>query len=131
MSDALVVDALRRALATRADVAVALLFGSRARAHHRDDSDVDVAVLGDVDRLALAADLSRETGHTVDVVDLATAGHPLLSAIVADGVLVHEGVRASYGRWRSHAISQLELDRAWYTRMRDGYLAKLAAAPGR
>ena len=62
----------------------------------------------------------------MDVVDLAAAGYPLLSAIIQDGVLVHEGVRGAYARWRSHALSQLDLDRAWYARMRDGYLAKLA-----
>jgi superfamily II DNA or RNA helicase len=101
--------------------------GSRARGDHRVDSDVDVAVLGDVDRLALSAELSRATGHEVDVVDLADPGYPLLSAVIADGILIHEGVPASYGRWRSHALSQLDLDRAWYARMRDGFIAKLAA----
>lgn len=131
MSDALVMDALTRALAGRADCEAALLFGSRARGDHRADSDVDVAVLGRIDRLALAADLSRATGHEVDVVDLATAGYPLLAAIVQDGVLVHEGVPSTYGRWRAHALSQLDLDRAWYARMRDGYLAKLAEGASR
>jgi predicted nucleotidyltransferase len=127
MRDALVFDAVTRALAGRTDLDVALLFGSRARGDHRPDSDVDIAVLGDIDRLALAAELSRATGHEVEVVDLAAAGYPLLSAIIEDGVLVREGVRSAYGRWRSHALSQLDLDRAWYGRMRDGYLAKLAA----
>ena len=131
MRDPLVFDAAARALAGRADVEVALLFGSRARGDHRADSDVDVAILGRVDRLALAADLSRATGHEVEVVDLAAAGYPLLSAIVQDGVLLHEGVPAAYGRWRGHALSQLDLDRAWYARMRDGYLAKLAGGAGR
>lgn len=127
MRDALALEAVSRVLAGRADVEVALLFGSRARGDHRADSDVDVAVLGQVDRLTLAADLSRATGHEVEVVDLAAAGYPLLSAIVEDGVLVHEGVPDAHGRWRGHALSQLDLDRAWYERMRDGYLAKLAA----
>ena len=126
MRDAVVFDAASRVLAGRADVEVALLFGSRARGDHRPDSDVDLAVLGNVDRLALAADLSRATGHEVEIVDLSAAGYPLLSAIVQDGILVHEGVPAAYGRWRGHALSQLDLDRVWYARMRDGYLAKLA-----
>lgn len=131
MRDAVVVEALHRALAGRAEVAVALLYGSRARGNYRPDSDVDVAVLGQVDRLALAAQLSLATGHEVHVVDLAAAGYPLLSAIINDGVLVHEGVPAAYGRWRSHALSQLDLDRTWFARMRDGYLAKLATGAGR
>ena len=131
MRDAPVADALTRALAGRADVEVALLFGSRARGEHRPASDVDVAVLGPADRLALAADLTRATGREVEVVDLAAAGYPLLSAIVVDGLLVHEGVPGAYARWRSHALSELDLDRAWYARMRDGYLAKLAEGAGR
>lgn len=131
MPDTVVVDSVTRALAGRADVEVALLFGSRARGEHRPDSDVDVAVLGDVDRLALAAELSRATGHEVEVVDLETAGYPLLTAIVEDGILVHEGVPSANARWRSHALSQLALDRTWYARMRDGYLAKLAEGAGR
>jgi predicted nucleotidyltransferase len=133
MGDAVVIDALRdalaRALAGRADVAVALLFGSRARGNHRADSDVDLAVLGNVDGLALGSDLSLAIGHEVEVLDLAAAGYPLLSAVVRDGVLVHEGVPAAYGSWRAHA--QLDLDRAWYARMQDGYLAKLAAGATR
>ena len=135
MRDTFVTDALRetlaRALAGRADVAVALLFGSRARGNHRVDSDVDLAVLGDVDRLALGSDLSRAIGHEVEVLDLAAAGYTLLSSVVQDGVLVHEGVPAAYGRWRAHALSQLDLDRAWYARMQAGYLAKLAAGATR
>jgi predicted nucleotidyltransferase len=67
----------------RAAIAVALLFGSRARGDNRLDSDVDVAVLGDVDRPALSTELSRATGHEVDVVDLADPGYPLLSVDIA------------------------------------------------
>lgn len=117
---------MTRALAGRREVEVALLFGSRARGEHRPDSDVDVAVLGNVDRLALAADLSRAVRHEVEVIDLEAAGYPLLTAIVEEGILVHEGVGSAYPRWRSHALSQLALDRTWYARMRDAYLAKLA-----
>lgn len=131
MRDTVVIDGVTRALTGRRDVEVALLFGSRARGEHRQDSDVDVAVLGDVDRLALAAELSRATGLEVDVVALEAAGYPLLTAIVEDGILVHEGVRSAYARWRSHALSQLALDRTWYARMRDGYLAKLAGGARR
>lgn len=76
MRDAVVIDLMTRALAGRREVRVALLFGSRARGEHRPDSDVDIAVLGDVDRLALAAALSRATGHEVEVVDLENAGYP-------------------------------------------------------
>jgi predicted nucleotidyltransferase len=131
MHDVFVTGALSRVLGSlpsreSARVEVALLFGSRARGDHRADSDVDVAVLGEVDRLALAAELSRATGHPVHVVDLGSAGYPLLSALVEHATLVHEGVPGAYAMWRSHTLSQLDLDRAWYARMRDGYLAKLS-----
>lgn len=126
MRDTVVIDGVTRALAGRRGVEVALLFGSRARGEHRPDSDVDLAVLGNVDRLAMAAELSQALGQEVEVIDLAAAGYPLLTAIVEDGILVHEGVRSAYPRWRSHALSQLALDRTWYARMRDAYLAKLA-----
>jgi predicted nucleotidyltransferase len=126
MRDTAVDNALKGALSGRADVALALLFGSRARGSYHPDSDVDVAVYGAVDRLALAADLSRACGHDVQVVDLASVGYPLLVELIDDGVLVHEGARGSYARWCTHALLQLDLDRTWYSRMRDGYVAKLA-----
>jgi hypothetical protein len=43
-----------------------------------------------VDLLELAADLSRITGHEVDVVALEDAGVPLLARIVQEGLGVHE-----------------------------------------
>ncbi len=74
-----------------------ILVGSRARGDHRADSDVDVAVIGQVDQLALAAELTRATGRGVDVVTLTEAGYPLLAAVVRNGGRVHEGVRGAYG----------------------------------
>ena len=73
----------------------------------------------------------RSTFHSQNA--MVATSHPLaaLTAIVEDGILVHEGVRSAYARWRSHALSQLALDRTWYARMRDGYLAKLAEGAGR
>jgi uncharacterized protein len=88
MRDTVVIDGVTRALGGRREVDVAILFGSRARGEHRPDSDVDVAVLGDVDRLALAAELSRAKGHEVEVVDLDAAGYPLLTAIVRENGVV-------------------------------------------
>ena len=52
-----IAEAIREALAGRADVRLALLFGSRARADARAESDVDVAVetADGTDLLALAS----------------------------------------------------------------------------
>jgi predicted nucleotidyltransferase len=118
---------LRQALRGRKDVHLAVLFGSRARGRARPDSDVDLAVQGEnLDLLAIAYELTLATRHEVDVVDLARAGYPLLNAILRDAVWVHQGRPGAGGRWLSHTIDQLELDRSWYERMRDAYLRKLA-----
>ena len=119
--------ALRTALAAHAGVQLALLFGSRARGAAGPDSDVDVAVLGRaVDRLGLAASLSRAVGHEVDVIDLADPGVPLLEALVRDGIVVREATPGAGALWRARALAQLETDRPWYARMRDSWLARVA-----
>lgn len=125
------VSALSEALDGRTDVRLAMLFGSRARGRERNDSDVDLAVEAHgVDLLKLAADLSLCVGMEVDVADLREAGYPLLKAVLRDGVVVHQGQRGALGNWRSQAISRVELDRAWFERMRDGFLSKLVEGHG-
>lgn len=122
---------LRHVLASRLDVRLALLFGSVARGVAGAGSDVDLAVdAPGVDRLALARDVSLALGREADVVDLADAGYPLLAAIVRDGIVVAEHERGAAARWRTHALITLDNDRAWYERMRDAYLAHLAAGGG-
>ena len=121
-----VVERLRRALADRRDVRLALLFGSVARGADRPGSDVDVAVDAPrVDHLALARDLSLALDREVSVVDLADPGYPLLAALVRDGVVIAEHAPSAAARWRTRAILSLETDRPWYERMRDAYLARL------
>jgi predicted nucleotidyltransferase len=87
---------LREALAPRAEVLEAYLFGSAARGELQPHSDVDVAVYVDRERLpdspfgyaaALATDLMPAAGRVVDVVVLNEAP-PLLS-----GRVLNEGVR--------------------------------------
>ncbi|MCG8462616.1 MAG: nucleotidyltransferase domain-containing protein [Holophagales bacterium] len=122
-------DALARALAGRGDVELALVFGSRARGTARPDSDLDLAVLGrDLDLLELADLASRATGVEAHVVDLRGAGYPLLRALLRDAVRVHEGCPHAEAKWRTSAITRVELDRVWYTRMRDGFLRRLSEA---
>lgn len=111
---------------------LALLFGSRARGRAGAGSDVDVAIEGTADRLALAAELGRATGLDVEVIDLRDAGYPLLRALLRDGVVLHEGERHTAASFRTRAILQTETDRPWFERMRDAYLRRLAArADGR
>lgn len=111
---------------------LALLFGSRARGRAGAGSDVDVAVGGAVDVLALAAELGRATGLEVEVIDLREVGYPLLRALLRDGVVLHEGQPHAAARFRTRAILETETDRPWFERMRDAYLRRLAArADGR
>ena len=80
------------------EVAVAYVFGSRARGEARDDSDLDVGVVTYGERIEtdligrLATELATETGiDAVDVVDLEAQG-----PIFAHRVLL-EGSRAYVG----------------------------------
>ncbi|AKT41666.1 type VII toxin-antitoxin system MntA family adenylyltransferase antitoxin [Chondromyces crocatus] len=117
---------LRQTLAGRADVRVAVLFGSEARGTARPDSDVDVAVdAPGVDLLDLRAQLSCALDREVDVVALEEASIPLHEALIHDGVVVHEGYPGAGALWRSRTLAMLETDRPWYARMRDAWLTRV------
>jgi predicted nucleotidyltransferase len=118
---------LRGVLEGIPEVRLALLFGSQARGTARTGSDVDVAVLAHgADLLALAAALSRAIGETVDVVSLEDPGFPLLEELVRDSIPVYEGTPGAAASWRAHALSELDLDRPGFERMRDAWLARVA-----
>ncbi len=96
MSTSEMADRIRRALAGRADVRVAVLFGSQARGIAGAGSDVDVAVdAPGVDLLDLGATLAVTLDREVDVVALEEATIPLLERLVREGVVVHEGYRGA------------------------------------
>jgi uncharacterized protein YutE (UPF0331/DUF86 family) len=92
---------------------------------------VDVAVRGRagrvVDRLGLAADLCAAARREVDVVDLDEASYPMLRALLRDAIVLHEGRPGAAADWRTRAILETETDRPWFERMRDAYLAHMAA----
>ncbi len=118
---------IRRALAGRAGIRLALLFGSEARGTARPDSDVDLAVAGTaIDALEIAAYLGAILQREVQVTDLTDATIPLLEALVRDAVVVHEGVHGAAAEWRSKTLATLETDRPWFARMRDAYLRQVA-----
>ena len=120
--------AIRISLEGHLDVQLALVFGSRARGTATATSDVDVAVnAAGADLLDLTARLSKATGMEVDVVDLAHAGVPLLARIVREGILVHEARPGTAATWRAHALADLETDLPWFARMREAWLAHVAA----
>lgn len=80
-------------LSGRRDIRLAILFGSMATGQPGRDSDVDIAILGERPlsadaRLQIIEDLGRVTGRPADLVDLATAGVPIIrSALLAGRVL--------------------------------------------
>jgi predicted nucleotidyltransferase len=125
-ADPKLVEALQEALRGRKDVRLALLFGSQARGKARGDSDVDVAVEGDVNTLSLISELSDATGREVDVVELERADYPLLKAVLRDGVLLHQSEPGAEAGWRTRSILRIETDRPWFERMRNAYLRRLA-----
>jgi predicted nucleotidyltransferase len=123
---------IRPILQQYAAVRLGLLFGSFARGTANERSDVDIAIdvscaWGSVDRLRIAAQLSTALGEEVDLVVLGDAGVPLLDEIVRDAVVAYEATPYAAARWRTHALIDLETDRPWYARMRDAWLASVAA----
>ena len=125
-ADALI-QTLRRVLDARGDVALALLFGSRARGNARESSDVDVALLApSADLLEIGASLSQASGLEVEVVSLADPGVPLLDELLRDAVVLYEQRQGAYATWRSHVLADLEVDRPWYERMRNAWLERVA-----
>ena len=78
---------LTEILRSQPDVELAMLFGSMATGRAHAGSDVDVAVLCTSAltaerKMALVAELAAVTGRPIDLVDLRTAGEPLLGQIL-------------------------------------------------
>ena len=74
-------------------IQLAALFGSMARGTARPHSDIDVAVqageaLSTAERIAITEAIALAFNRPVDLVDLRTAGQPLLDQIVSTGVQV-------------------------------------------
>lgn len=81
---------LRKILDDYPNIRQALVFGSVATGRARRDSDLDIAVEADhplqaVEKTRLIESLALATGRPVDLVDLRTAGGPLLGQILAHG----------------------------------------------
>ena len=81
---------VQAALANHPEVELAIVFGSLARGHAGRDGDVDVAVqlstpMNVANKMQLIADIAVATGRPVDLMDLRTAGEPLLGEILKHG----------------------------------------------
>jgi predicted nucleotidyltransferase len=79
--------ALRKILASHPYIHFAMLFGSVALGSARPDSDIDIAVLGQVplttqQKIGLIEEIALTIGRPVDLIDLKTAGEPLIGEIL-------------------------------------------------
>lgn len=118
---------LRSVLCTLPTVRLALLFGSRARGTANAGSDIDVAILAPGENLlALGSALNQAVGATVDIVSLEEPGFALLEELVKNSVPIYEAAPGTAASWRSHALSELDLDRRGFERMRDAWLEQVA-----
>lgn len=104
--------AIRSVLERDPRVRLAMLFGSLAAGRVRPDSDLDIAILAD---RPLSAELKAEwidalaaaTGRPVDLIDLRTAGEPLLGQVLKGQRLV--GDAALHGEWIArHLVEQAD-----------------------
>jgi hypothetical protein len=106
------IERLRSVLKSRADIELAVLFGSYAWGRARNDSDVDVAILpltgADIDasELALQSDLSLATGRDVDLVRLDRASTLLKLQVAKNGLPIVEGHPGAFSRFRAHAAAE-------------------------
>lgn len=122
---------LQRVLGKVPGLELALLFGSVARGDARNDSDVDVAVMGQgLDLAEISARISDATGRDAHVLHLEQATIPLLEELLAEGIVISERPGRA-AMWRSHTLADLELDRPWYHRQRDAWLAREAGRGAR
>lgn len=84
------IEQVRSALADHPEIELAIVFGSVAGSRAHKDSDIDVAVqagsvLDAAQKMQLIADIAATTGRPVDLIDLRTAGEPLLGQILQYG----------------------------------------------
>jgi predicted nucleotidyltransferase len=122
--------AIREALTARPDIWLAVVFGSVASGEAGPASDLDVAVAGESQPLSadtkrqLIEKLAATTGRPVDLVDLATAGEPLLGQIIDHGyrligsdsdyaelVIRHLGLKTDFLPYRQRLLA--ERRQAW------------------
>ncbi len=86
---------IQKILAEYPQVEFALLFGSLATGIANVESDIDLAILAHrpIDKslkISLIESIVKETGRSVDLIDLQFAGQPLLGEILSKGKILLE-----------------------------------------
>lgn len=122
--------AIREVLAGHPEIRLGLVFGSVAHGDAGPESDLDLAVASgrqplDPDtKRRLIEELAAATGRPVDLVDLVTAGEPLLGQIIDHGyritgsdsdyaelIIRHLGLKTDFLPYRQRLLA--ERRRAW------------------
>jgi predicted nucleotidyltransferase len=78
-------------LAAIPELRIVILFGSMAEGRERANSDIDLAVAADrplsaQEKLSLMDTIGAQVGRPGDLIDLRTAGEPLLGKILEKGI---------------------------------------------
>jgi predicted nucleotidyltransferase len=92
---------LRMLLESRGDVELAILFGSAAKNSMHPDSDIDIAIrtnhpLSAEEKTKLIESIALACDRPVDLIDLRTAGEPLLGEILKGRRII--GSNQNYAR---------------------------------
>jgi len=92
---------------------LAIVFGSVAAGAEREDSDIDIAVdagrpLTSAEKMALISEIAAHTGRPVDLVDLQTAGEPLLGQILRHGARILGGNTSYANLIRKHLFDNAD-----------------------
>ena len=121
--------AIAARLASVPGLRFAALFGSAAAGRATSGSDLDVALSfehgrspGFAAQLALAADLSRDSGRDVDLVVLEEAGTVLRREVVRGGLLLWERVPGEFARFRCALAVEWEDFAPFFETCRRGFL---------
>ncbi len=86
-------DQLSNILRHHNDIEVAILFGSHANGNTHADSDIDLAIqlsspIDAETKTALISEIANEFAMPVDIVDIRSAGEPLLGEILKGEMLI-------------------------------------------
>ncbi len=107
------------------NIRLALLFGSISRGEGRADSDLDLAVAGQrvltsEEKIGLIEKLAQVVGRPVDLIDLQSAGGPILSQVLTTGRLIYCTDRVLY----AELIKKMLFDQADMMPYRERILAE-------
>ena len=101
------------ALRNLPDIQLAILFGSLAAGAGRAESDIDLAVdagrpLTSTEKMALIAELAERIGRPVDLVDIQTAGEPMIGQILKHGTRILGSNTRYAGLIRKHLFDNAD-----------------------